>query len=176
MGAANIKTLLIDLDDCLYDIEPFPRLMASNIQKYMQTHLNFPAENISEVCADLYLGHGTTLAGLVAKGYRIDYDDWHAHAHGVLPYELVHPDPKLRELLNAVPLPKWVFTNADRMHAERCLQLMGIRDCFEGVICFETTMAAGDTAGLVSNGVPVLCKPSAQVRIKGKEYKYMRSV
>lgn len=35
---------------------------------------------------------------LQSKGYQIDFDDWHAHAHGVLPYELVTPDPALRKV------------------------------------------------------------------------------
>lgn len=35
---------------------------------------------------------------LQSKGYQIDFDDWHAHAHGVLPYELVKPDPALRKV------------------------------------------------------------------------------
>ena len=30
---------------------------------------------------------GTTLAGLVAHGFHIDYDDWHAYVHGSLAYE-----------------------------------------------------------------------------------------
>jgi hypothetical protein len=34
-------------------------------------------------------------------------------------------------VLQAVPVPKWVFTNADVTHAERCLELLGIRDCFQ---------------------------------------------
>lgn len=66
-----------------------------------------------------------------SKGYHIDFDDWHAHAHGVLPYDLVKPDPKLRAVLVAIPLPKWVFTNADTKHAEECLQRLGIRDLFQ---------------------------------------------
>ncbi len=45
--------------------------------------------------------------GAQAQGHRVDYGDWHAHAHGVLPYELVRPDPELQRLLDAVPLPKW---------------------------------------------------------------------
>ena len=35
--------------------------------------------------------------------------------------------------------------------------------CLQGVICFESTMAAGEAAGIVQNGRPVLCKPSAVV-------------
>lgn len=46
--------------------------MASNIQRYMEHRLAFPAHNIQEVCADLYMGHGTTLAGLVVRFHRRD--------------------------------------------------------------------------------------------------------
>ena len=31
----------------------------------------------------------------------------------------------------AMPGHKWVFTNGDRKHAERCLRLLGLDDCFE---------------------------------------------
>lgn len=41
--------------------------MAANIQRYMERRLAFPGHNIQEVCADLYMGHGTTLAGLVVR-------------------------------------------------------------------------------------------------------------
>lgn len=162
INAANIKTILIDLDDCLYDVEPIPQLMAQNIQNYMYQRLGFSKDGVAAVCADLYLGHGTTLAGLVARGYKIDYEDWHASVHGVLPYELVKPDEVLRKLLLAVPLPMWVFTNSDTVHAEKCLSLLGIRDCFQGVICFESTMAAAKAARIVTNGAPVVCKPNHQ--------------
>uniref|UniRef100_A0ACD5WE15 Uncharacterized protein n=1 Tax=Avena sativa TaxID=4498 RepID=A0ACD5WE15_AVESA len=31
-----------------------------------------------------------------------------------------------------------VFTNSDKVHAEEVLRRLGLEDCFEGVICFET--------------------------------------
>lgn len=40
-------------------------------------------------------------------------------------------DPRLKQILDSIPVRKYVFTNADRRHAERCLQLLGITDCFE---------------------------------------------
>ena len=71
-------------------------------------------------------------AGLVEHGYQIDFDDWHAYVHGTLPYErLLAEDSAMRALLQSIPLPKYVFTNADRAHAERCLRLMGITDLFQ---------------------------------------------
>ena len=52
--------------------------------------------------------------------------------HGKLPYEkLIHKDEALRKMLLILPFPKYIFTNADIKHAERCLGLLGIRDCFK---------------------------------------------
>lgn len=57
-------------------------------------------------------------------------------------HQCLQPDPALRQLLASIPLPKFVFTNADRRHAARCLNLMGLEGCFDGVICFEDVMEA----------------------------------
>lgn len=67
-----------------------------------------------------------------ATGYDIDADDWHKHVHHALPYEkYLKKDDALRRLLQQIPLPKYVFTNGDRKHAEICLRLLGITDCFK---------------------------------------------
>ena len=71
-------------------------------------------------------------AVLQAQGYEIDYDDWHADVHGTLPYvELLPKDVALRKMLQSIPLPKHIFTNADTRHAAICLDRMGIADCFQ---------------------------------------------
>ena len=93
--------------------------------------------SLTRVHAACYATFGTTMAGLEArshmflcsasatsaasdlvckqaKGYKLDYDDWHAHVHGKLPYnELLQRDPQLEKVLRSIPLPKWVFTNGD---------------------------------------------------------------
>ncbi|CAI5500163.1 unnamed protein product [Closterium sp. Naga37s-1] len=61
--------------------------------------------------------------------------------HGRLPYHLLKPDPALRHLLDSLPQRKFVFTNADRAHASRCLHLLGLEGCFDAVIAFEDVMA-----------------------------------
>ena len=33
---------------------------------------------------------------------------------------------------------KQIFTNADKVHALKVLSKLGLEDCFEGIICFET--------------------------------------
>ena len=67
-----------------------------------------------------------------ANGYQIDFDHWHAAVHGTLPYEqMLQEDRPLRQLLQSIDLPKYVFTNADEKHAETCLRLLDISDLFE---------------------------------------------
>ncbi|KAL4427910.1 hypothetical protein ABPG75_001999 [Micractinium tetrahymenae] len=159
----RISTCLFDLDDALYENTTMQHHVAENIRRYMVERLDFPPDEVAEACADYYLNYGTTLAGLVANGYKVDYDAWHAAVHGSLPYEeYLQPDPALRTLLLSIPLPKYVFTNADRTHAARCLQLLGVADCFERVIAFEDVMEAAEQAGLTHHGCPVMCKPNRQ--------------
>ena len=51
--------------------------------------------------------------------------------HGSLPYdELLHKDVKLIQLLKSIPLPKYIFTNADINHANTCLRIMGLEGLF----------------------------------------------
>ena len=62
----------------------------------------------------------------------MDYEDWHKHVHGTLPYqELLKADPELRRILESLPQEKWIFTNADIRHTETCLGILGIRDLFK---------------------------------------------
>ena len=125
----------------------------------MREKLGVPKDEVTSLCLSAYTNFGTTMAGLVvssilccvarllftdilpdfktctavqATGYQIDVDDWHAHVHHTLPYEkYLKKDDALRNLLQRIKLPLYVFTNGDRKHAEICLRLMGITDCFK---------------------------------------------
>lgn len=55
--------------------------------------------------------------------------------HGTIPYEQwILPNPGLAELIRRLPQRKWLFTNADRRHADVVLGLLGMTDIFEGII------------------------------------------
>ncbi|NP_001141173.1 uncharacterized protein LOC100273259 [Zea mays] len=86
----------------------------------------------------LYKNYGTTMAGLRAIGYSFDYDEYHAFVHGRLPYDNIKPDPILKHILKNLRIRKLIFTNGDMVHAVRALKRLGLEDCFEGIICFET--------------------------------------
>eukprot|EP00850_Spirogloea_muscicola_P005170 SM000023S07626 [mRNA] locus=s23:488812:492549:- [translate_table: standard] len=136
---AQIDTLLFDLDDTLYPLSSgLAEACARNIQEYMIEHLSFSRHNVEEVSKQLYIKHGTTLAGLQALGYDLDYDHWHSFVHGRLPYEVLRPDPSLRTLLLSMKQRRLIFTNADHPHAMKVLRLLGVEDLFEAIISFQT--------------------------------------
>ncbi|KAL5991881.1 hypothetical protein ACLOJK_012792 [Asimina triloba] len=139
--------LLFDLDDTLY---PYSSGIAAacrkNIEDYMIEKLGIDESKIPKLCDLLYKNYGTTMAGLRAIGYEFDYDDYHSFVHGRLPYENLKPDPVLRNLLLSMPLRKVIFTNADKVHAAKALSRLGLEDCFEGIICFETLNPPKDSS------------------------------
>ncbi|GFQ04781.1 suppressor of disruption of tfiis [Phtheirospermum japonicum] len=173
--------LLFDLDDTLYPLSTgLASSVLKNIQDYMIEKLGVEESKIPDLCNLLYKNYGTTMAGLRAIGYDFDYDEYHSFVHGRLPYDNLKPDPVLRSLLLSSPIRKVIFTNADRVHAAKALSRLGLEDCFEGIICFETLnpthkIAASDGPEIFdiighfnrpdasSSGLPktpIVCKPS----------------
>ncbi|KAI4354514.1 hypothetical protein L6164_003367 [Bauhinia variegata] len=131
--------LLFDLDDTLYPLSSgLAKACTQNIKDYMVERLGIDQSKIVELGNLLYKNYGTTMSGLRAIGYDFDYDEYHSYVHGKLPYENLKPDPVLRSLLMSLPYRKLIFTNADKVHAVKALSRLGLEDCFEGIICFET--------------------------------------
>ncbi|KAK4412398.1 putative protein C24B11.05 [Sesamum alatum] len=131
--------LLFDPDDTLYPLSSgLATSVLKNIQDYMVEKLGIEQSKIPALCDLLYKNYGTTMAGLRAIGYDFDYDEYHGFVHGRLPYDNLKPDPVLRSLLLSLSIRKVIFTNADKVHAVKVLRRLGLEDCFEGIICFET--------------------------------------
>ncbi|XP_061368470.1 uncharacterized protein LOC133311431 isoform X2 [Gastrolobium bilobum] len=145
VSKAKYDCLLFDLDDTLYPLSSgLSALVAKNIQEYMLQKLEIEAAKVPELCLSLYQTYGTTLAGLRAIGYDFDYDDFHSYVHGRLPYNMLKPDLVLRGILQSLPVRK-IFTNADACHAVRALHSLGLEDCFERIISFETLNSSKNT-------------------------------
>lgn len=139
--------LLFDLDDTLYPLSSGLAIACrKNIEDYMVEKLGIDESKIADLCNLLYKNYGTTMAGLRAIGYDFDYNEYHSYVHGRLPYENLKPDPVLRALLLSLPFRKVIFTNADKVHAAKALSRLGLEDCFEGIICFETLNPIHKTA------------------------------
>ncbi|XP_021897224.1 uncharacterized protein C24B11.05 isoform X1 [Carica papaya] len=138
-GGTQYECLLFDMDDTLYPLSSGLNLACrKNIQDYMLNHLKIEESEVPRMCLELYREYGTTMAGLKALGYEFDNDEFHAYVHGRLPYDTLKPDMVLRNLLLSMPPRKIIFTNADKAHAAQVLSRLGLEDCFDGIICFET--------------------------------------
>ncbi|KAL3631361.1 hypothetical protein CASFOL_024345 [Castilleja foliolosa] len=116
--------LLFDMDDTLYPLSLGINMACrKNIEEYMLHHLNIEESEIPRMCLDLYKEYGTTMTGLKVLGYEFDNDEYQAYVHGRLPYELLKPDPVLRNLLLSMPQQKIIFTNADEVHVAKVLTM-----------------------------------------------------
>ncbi|KAH9701325.1 Catalytic/ hydrolase [Citrus sinensis] len=144
--------LLFDLDDTIYPLTSgLSKEVTKNIQEYMLQKLCIEEAKVPELCVSLYKFYGTTLAGLRVctlasstfvylryKAPNLALSMFYSYVHGRLPYMMLKPDPVLRNLLLSLPIRKVIFTNADKTHAARVLSRLGLEDCFERIISFET--------------------------------------
>ncbi|CAI0393074.1 unnamed protein product [Linum tenue] len=175
--------LLFDVDDTLYPLSSgLAPKVANNIQDYMTEKLGIMENKVQELCLSLYKYYGTTLAGLRVCMNGIVLIECCSFVHGRLPYDTLKPDPVLRNLLQSLPIRKVVFTNADKAHADKVLNRLGLEDCFEQILCFETLndstkgndavedeeaaevfdineYSAAPNAGISLPKSPVVCKP-----------------
>ncbi|CAA2993278.1 phosphate metabolism 8-like [Olea europaea subsp. europaea] len=133
------ECLLFDVDDTLYPLSSgISTECTKNIIEYMINKLGIEEKRVLQMCTELYKEYGTTMAGLKAKGYDFDYDDYHSFVHGRLPYEWLKTDHTLRNLLRSLPFRKVIFSNGNEAHVAKVLSRLGLEDCFDDIICFET--------------------------------------
>jgi len=133
--------------------------LRKNIDDFLVEKCGFPESRASTLRVELFKKYGSSLAGLRALGYDIDADDYHSFVHGRLPYDLIKPDSQLRNLLRSITQRKIIFTNSDRTHAVKVLDRLGLKDCFEQILCFET-MNPNLPNSTRPDEFPVLLKPS----------------
>jgi putative hydrolase of the HAD superfamily len=130
----SFTTLFFDLDETLYTKgNGLWDAIAARMNEYIQVQLNLPPEEVSKLRLHYYESYGTTLRGLQIH-HQVDANDYLAYVHDLPLEDYIHPDPKLHQLLSRLSLRKWIFTNADAQHASRVLDILGVSDCFEGII------------------------------------------
>jgi len=128
------STLYFDLDDTLYP--PSSGLwdaIRHRMNEYMQGLIDLPMDDIVKLRQSYLEKYGTTLRGLQAH-YEVDADEYLSFVHDLPLEKYIQPDPALRTVLLSLPQRRWVFTNSDANHASRVLNILGISDCFEGII------------------------------------------
>jgi len=130
----QFDSLYFDLDDTLYP--PSSGLwdaIRQRMNEYMQGFIDLPISEIAKIRHSYLEKYGTTLRGLQAH-YEIDTDEYLTYVHDLPLERYIQPDPDLRNILLSLPQKRWIFTNADSNHAHRVLTILGISDCFAGII------------------------------------------
>ncbi len=126
--------IFFDLDDTLYPADSgLWQTLRERISAYMHEKLGIPLAEIPRLREKFFREYGTTLRGL-QHFYPIDTADYLAYVHDVPLEDFIQPDPALRAMLAALPLERWVLTNADAAHARRVLHTLGVADLFQGVV------------------------------------------
>ena len=130
----HFTQIFFDLDDTLY---PSTNGLWDSIRQrmndYMLERLKIPPEQVQVIRRQYFETYGTTLRGLQIH-YQVDADDFLAYVHDLPIETVIAPDPALRNVLQSLSLPKWIFTNADANHAGRVLSALGVSDCFNDII------------------------------------------
>ncbi len=128
------RSLYFDLDDTLYPASSgLWDAIRERMNLYMQRMIDLPLPEIVLLRQGYLEKFGTTLRGLEAD-YQVDRDEYLAFVHDLPLEKYIQPDPRLHELLVSLPEKRWVFTNADANHASRVLGILGVQDCFDGII------------------------------------------
>jgi pyrimidine 5'-nucleotidase len=128
------STIFFDLDDTLYpSTNGLWEAIRERMNLYMEERLNLPSDEISELRRYYFIKYGTTLRGLQVH-HDVDADEFLAFVHDLPLKSFLKPDPVLQKLVQSLPQKKWIFTNADAAHANRVMDLLGVEDCFNGII------------------------------------------
>ena len=128
------RYLICDLDNTLYPADSgLMRSVGQRMVLYMIERVGIPPEDADRLKRQYYRDYGTTMRGLILH-HGIDPDDYLAFVHNLPLEQYIQPNPALDLMLAGIVLPKAVFTNADREHAGRVLDVLGVRHHFEWII------------------------------------------
>lgn len=130
-----LKLILFDLDETLYPRSAnLMHEISARINQYLVDKMGVPADQAAALRTHFRGTYGTALRGLIEEGYVLDVEDYFQYVHDIELHGRIDPDPELRRMLLNLPLRRAVLTNSNIEHAERILNHMAIRDCFEAVI------------------------------------------
>jgi putative hydrolase of the HAD superfamily len=130
----NIRAILFDLDNTLYPASS--GVMAridQRIGEYVEQRLGIGAEEALVMRRTYCETYGTTLRGLLHHYGDIETDEYLEFVHNIEIEELLRFDAALDAALAALDVPKIIFTNSPREHAERVLKALGLAHHFERV-------------------------------------------
>ncbi|MEC8565567.1 MAG: pyrimidine 5'-nucleotidase, partial [Pseudomonadota bacterium] len=126
---SDIDSWVFDLDNTLY---PAKHNLFAQVDKrmtaFIQDALSVSREEAYRLQKDYLRDYGTTLAGLMNR-HNMMPDAFLDFVHDI-DVSVLSPDPTLRDMIDALPGRRFIFTNGTRDHATRVATRLGICDLF----------------------------------------------
>ncbi len=154
--------IFFDVDDTLY---PPARgvwgEIMRQINRYMVERVGIPGTEADALRRRYFEMYGTTCNGLRAeKG--VDPEDYYRFVHDIPLDRFLAPDPALRRMLTALPQKRFIFSNADRAYIQRVLTVLGVADCFDGIVdIFATGLVSKPTGSAYRTAMRLAGSPPA---------------
>jgi putative hydrolase of the HAD superfamily len=128
----NIETWIFDLDNTLYSADSgIFQQVEILMGEFVAKHLKVNIKEAKEIQRKYYKEHGTTLRGLM-NNHSIDPDTFLNEVHR-LDYSIVQPNYELNKSLKKINGKKYIFTNANKQHADKILEKLKIANLFDGI-------------------------------------------
>jgi putative hydrolase of the HAD superfamily len=131
-GLAHIRAWVFDLDNTLYpsSADLFAQI-DTKMTDYVARLLGIDRVEARRIQKAYFLGHGTTLAGLMAE-HHVDPLDFLSFVHDV-EMNVLDENVPLAAAVAKLPGRKVVFTNGDGPYAARVLDRLGLGKSFEAI-------------------------------------------
>lgn len=130
----SIRAIIFDLDNTLYPASSgVMQRIDQRIGEYVQQRLGMSEEEAQTLRRTYVTTFGTTLSGLLQHDENIEIEEYLHFVHDVGIEELLRFDQELDAALGALPIPKIIFTNSPREHAERVLSALGLMHHFDRI-------------------------------------------
>jgi putative hydrolase of the HAD superfamily len=129
---AHVRNWIFDLDNTLYPARAnlFARI-DQRMTAYIARLLGVDDAEAHRVQKEYFLGHGTTLAGLMTE-HQVDPEEFLAYVHDI-EMDVLDEDAPLAASIARLPGRKLVFTNGDAPYALKVLERLGLGGSFEAV-------------------------------------------
>lgn len=128
-----MKAVLFDLDNTLYPAErDLFSLIDVRINHYMETQVGIEQREVDVLRRRYWKDYGTTLQGLI-RHHEVDPEDYLSYVHEVDVGSRLSQDAELRQVIESLEVPSYVFTNGSRCHVDRVLSALGLEGVFAGV-------------------------------------------
>ena len=125
-----MKAVLFDLDNTLYPAErDLFSLIDVRINRYMEEVVAIDPVEVDGLRRRYWQDYGATLQGLI-RHHAINPEDYLDYVHAVDVASRLGQDDDLRQALEGLSVPSYVFTNGSRCHVDRVVAALGIEGLF----------------------------------------------